>query len=166
MIVLNSSTLILLARAELLEPFLAALDDKVVIPRGVERECCEEKQSADALLIRRLIQEKKITVHALKERRLISKLLADFPLDQGEAEALTLVLSQKAKLFGTDDKRAVQAAKLMKVPFTTALAILVRMYEKGLLGKDQARAKLEALRRYGRYKKDTIEDAKSKLEVR
>jgi len=40
------------------------------------------------------------------------------------------------------------------------------MYEKGILKKQEARAKLEALRKYGRYKREIIEDAKSSLEVR
>lgn len=166
MIVFNSSTLILLAKAELLDTFLAALDDKVVIPQQVHTECCEEKQSADALLIQRVIQERKIFVQPLKDKRLYMKLLADFPLGKGEAEALALAVSQTARLFATDDKRAIQASKLLKVPFTTALAILARMYEKGLLEKQEARAKLEALRKHGRYKKEIIEDAKSRLEVR
>ena len=165
MIVFNSPTLILLARTELLEKFLDARNAEAVIPKEVERECCEEKQSADALLIRTLIQEKKISVRALKDRRLVSKVLADFPVGKGEAEALALALSQKARLFATDDRKAIQACKLMKIPFTTALAILVRMHKKGLLDKDQARAKLEALRQYGRYKKNIVEDAKSKLGV-
>ncbi|MEE9145562.1 MAG: hypothetical protein V3U06_12420 [Candidatus Binatia bacterium] len=166
MIVFNSSTLILLAKAELLDTFLAALNDKVVIPKQVETECCEEKQSVDALLIRKVIQEKKIFVQPLKNKRLYGKILADFPLGKGEAESLALAVSQKARLFATDDKRAIQASKLLKIPFTTAIDILVRMYEKGVLEKQEAREKLEALRKYGRYKKEIIKDAKSRLEVR
>ena len=110
MIVFNSSTLILLAKAELLDTFLAALNDKVVIPKQVETECCEEKQSVDALLIRKVIQEKKIFVQPLKNKRLYGKILTDFPLGKGEAESLALAVSQKARLFATDDKRAIQAS--------------------------------------------------------
>jgi hypothetical protein len=51
----------------------------------------------------------------------------------------------------------------MRMPFTTAADILVRMHEKGLVEKKEAQLKLEALRKYGRYKRDIIEDAK--LEV-
>ena len=161
-----SSTLILLARVELLETFLAALNEGVVIPKQVQKECCEEKQSVDALLIRRLIQEKKILVQPVKDKRLYGKILADFPLGKGEAEALALAVSQKARLFATDDKRAIEASRLLKITFTTAIGILVRMYEKGVLEKDEALAKLESLRKYGRYKKEIIEDAKSRLEAK
>ncbi len=166
MIVFNSSTLILLAKVELLDTFLAEIKDNVVIPKQVQTECCEEKQSVDALLIRQAIQEKKLFVQPLKDRRLYGKILVDFPLGKGEAEALALAASQKAWLFATDDKKAIQASKLLKVPFTTALDILVRMYGEGILEKQEARAKLEALRTFGRYKREIIEDAKSRLEVR
>jgi len=166
MIVFNSSTLILLAKVELLDTFLGAVDEKFVIPKEVERECCEEKRTPDALLIQAAIQEKRIAVQPLPARRLYAKILADFPLGRGEAEALALAVSRKARLFGTDDKKAIQAAKLLRIPFTTAVGILVRMSEKGLLTKKEAQLKLEALRKHGRYKKDIIEDAKAKLEVK
>ena len=166
MIVFNSSTLILLAKAELLETFLAEIKDNVVIPRQVQMECCEEKQLVDALLIRKAIQERKLFVQPLKDKRLYRRILADFPLGKGEAEALALAASRKARLFATDDKKAIQASKLLKIPFVTALDILVGMYDKGLLEKLEAHAKLEALRKYGRYKREIIEDAKSRLEIR
>ncbi len=160
MIVFNSSTLILLAKVELLDTFLAALDEQVVIPKEVERECCEEKGAAAALFIRRAIRERRIAVQPPKARRVSGKIRADFPLGKGEAEALALAFSQKARLFATDDKKAIQASKLLKIPFTTAVGILVRMHETGLLEKKEALLKLEALRRCGRYKKNIIEDAK------
>jgi len=166
MIVFNSSTLILLAKVELLDTFLGAGDEKVVIPKEVERECCEEKRTPDALLIQAAIREKRIAVQPLQARRLCAKILADFPLGKGEAEALALAVSRKARLFATDDKKAIQAAKLLRIPFTTAVGSLVRMSEKGLLAKKEAQLKLEALRKHGRYKKDIIEDAKAKLEVK
>ncbi len=126
----------------------------------------EEKHTPDALSIQRLIQAKKIAVQPLKARRLYGKILADFPLGKGEAEALALAFSRKARLFATDDKRAIQTCKLLKIPFTTAVDILVRMHEKGLLEKEEAQRKLEALRNYGRYQRDIIENAKSRLGVR
>lgn len=148
-----------------MDTFLATLGEKVTIPREVERECCEEKRTPDALLIQKAIADGKIAVQPMKVRKLYGKILADFPLGKGEAEALALALSRKARLFATDDKKAIQASRLLKIPFITAVGILVRMYEKGLLEKKEAQLKLEALRKYGRYKKEIIEDAKSRLEV-
>lgn len=166
MIVSNASTLILLAKVELLNTFLAALDEKVTIPKEVERECCEEQRVPDALLIRKAIADGNIAVRTIKATKLYGRLLADFPLGKGEAEALALALSRKARLFVTDDKKAIQASKLLKIPFATAVGILVRMYGEGLLERKEAQRKLESLAKYGRYRKDIIEDAKTRLEVR
>lgn len=165
MIVFDSSTLILLARTELGEEFLSAINQQAVIPKEVEKESCEEKGSPDAILIRRLIQERTIAVKTLKDRKLHEKVRADFTVGRGEAEAIALAFSEKARLLGTDDRKAVQACRLLKIPYTTAIGILVRMYEKGALNKEQARLKLEALEKYGWYKKGIIADAKSKIEV-
>ncbi len=165
MIVFDASTLILLARTEILEKFLdAALN--VCIPREVERECCEEKKSEDALLIQRLIKDNKITVRLVRQKRLCEKIRTDFNLGTGESEAMALALLQKASLVATDDKRAINACKVLKIPYATALGILIRMVEKGLVEKEEGELKLAALAKYGRYKRGMIDDAKSRLEAK
>ena|SRR3989304_8466415 len=165
MIIFDSSTLILLTRTDLLERFMSSLNDPIVIPKAVERESCEEKESVDALVIQRAIREKKIRVKALKASKLAQKICKDFSLGQGETEAIVLAYSEKARLLATDDRRAILACRLLKIPYTTAIDILVRMVQKGLLTKDEAQVKLDALERYGRYKRGILLDAKSKLGV-
>ena len=165
MIVLDASTLILLAKTALLEKFIDSFGGVVLIPAEVERECCVKK-SLDALLIEKAIQEGKITVKRPKESRLSEQIRADFILGKGEAEAIALALSTKARLVGIDDKRGINACKLLKLQFTTALDILLRMREKGLLEKQAAPLKLAALERYGRYGSAIVEDARRKLEGR
>jgi len=64
-----------------------------------------------------------------------------------------------------DDKNAINAAKLLGIPFTTAVGILVRSREKGLPDHAEALAKLTALAKYGRYKDSIVEDAKQKMEA-
>lgn len=166
MIVFNSSTLILLAKAGILDEFLVAVNQRVVIPREVERESCEEKDSMDSLIIRKAIQDRRISVRSLKDKRVYTKISEDFLLGLGEAQGIALALSAKAKLFATDDGRAIQTCKLLKIPFTTAIDILIRLYEEGIVSKDEAHLKLAALVRYGRYKRGIVEDAISKLEVK
>ncbi len=165
MLVLDASTLILLAKAELLGLFLKGVQLQVAIPAEVARECCGAKKTQDALLIQRAVDESGITVIPVKNRKLIAKLQADFSLGQGEAEAIALAVSEKARLIGIDDKNGINACKLLGVPFTTAIGILVRSSEKGLLDRSSALAALDALAKYGRYKNSIVEDARSKLEV-
>ncbi len=165
MIIFDASTLILLARTEMLEKFLdAALE--ICIPREVKKECCDQKKSQDALLIQRLIEDNKIVVRPVRQTRLCEKVRGDFSLGMGEAEAMALALLEKGSLVATDDKRAINACKVLRIPYATALGILIRMFERGLLGKEEAELKLEALARYGRYKRAMVDDAKSKLETK
>jgi len=164
MIVFDASTLILLAKAELLESFLMQSTLAAVVPREVAREACEEKSSFDALLIRRLIAEKTISVESLRDRTLFNKLRLDFALGGGEAEAIALAVARSAQLVATDDKRAIDACKLLRLPFTSAVAVLVGMCEKGAVDQQNALRKLEVLERAGRYKKSMIVAARSRLE--
>jgi len=166
MIVFDASTLILLAKAELLEKFLQGFPGQVMIPKEVERECCGATKSLDALLIRKAIDEKRIRVSELKNRKLRDRIEDDFPVGRGEAEAIALALSQPAGLIAIDDKHGINACKLLGIPFTTAINILLRMHEKGLIEMEEAWLHLEALARHGRYKADIVKDARAKLEGR
>jgi len=165
MVVFDASTLILLAKAELLELFLAGSKMKVAIPEEVEKECCRAKKTLDALIIEKAVVESKIKVVTVKNRALVAKLRADFSLGKGEAEAIVLALKKRA-LLGTDDKNGINASKLLGIAFTTAVGILIRSREKGLLERPEALAKLAILAKYGRYKDSIIEDARWRLEGR
>ena len=139
---------------------------KAVIPSEVAREVGEEKQSADALAVRRLIGGKRIVVEPLKERVLFDELRRELGLGTGEAEAIALAVAKGAQLVATDDKKAIDACKLVRIPFTTALAVLVRMYEKGIVGQQEAVLKLSVLEREGRYKKSMIAAVLARLEMK
>ena len=74
-------------------------------------------------------------------------------------------MKEKAQLLGIDDKNGINASKLLGIPFTTAVGILVRSREKGLLDRSDALAKLTTLAKYGRYKNSIVEDARRKMEL-
>ena len=90
----------------------------------------------------------------------------DFSLGKGEVEAIALALNEKVQLLGIDDKNGINACKLLGVAFTTAVGILIRSWEEGLLEGPDALGKLELLAKYGRYKNSIIEDARRKLEAK
>jgi predicted nucleic acid-binding protein len=116
-------------------------------------------------MIQKAIDEARIKVKVVKDKKLVTKLQADFSLGRGEAEAIALALKEKAQLVGIDDKNGINACKLLGLGFTTAFAILVRSHEKALIERDDALAKLAALARNGRYKDSIVDDARLKLEV-
>jgi predicted nucleic acid-binding protein len=165
MFIFDASTLILIAKIEILDPFLGDVGLDVAVPLEVEKECCSVKKSLDALMIRKALDESRIRVIAIKDKKLITKLGEDFGLGSGEAEAIALAVTAKARILGIDDKNGINACKLLGVAFTTAIGILVRMCEKRLLTKNEALAKLDGLARHGRYKKSILEDARRQLET-
>ena len=165
MFVLDASTLILFAKAEFLDLFLAGVKLRVAIPGEVARECCGAKKTLDALMIQKALDESRIKVIPIKNAKLVAKLETDFGLGRGEAEAIALALKERAQIIGIDDKNGINACKLLGIAFTTAIGILVRSREKGLLDRSAALAGLAALAKYGRYKNSIIEDARLKLEV-
>ena len=82
---------------------------------------------------------------------------------RGEAAALALAVKQHARLLGVDDKNGINVCKLLGIGFTTALGILLRSREKGLIDRGDVLSKLAALARYGRYKDTIVEEARLKL---
>jgi len=166
MIVFDASTLILITKAELLDLFLANVSVPIAIPGEVEKECCGSKKALDAVIIQKALDESRIKVVVVRNRRLLAKLQADFSLGKGEAEAIALALNEKAQLLGIDDKNGINACKLLGVAFTTAVGILIRSREKGLLGESEALEKLTSLAKHGRYKDSIIEDARLKMEAK
>jgi len=166
MVVLDASTLILIAKMEILDLFLDGIESKVAIPAEVVKECCGVKKSLDALLIQKALDESRVKVGAVKNRRLVTKLQGDFGLGRGEAEAIVLAVAEEAPVLGIDDKNGINACKLLGITFTTAIGVLVRMREKGHLTIGEALAKLATLGRHGRYKHSILEDARRKLETK
>jgi predicted nucleic acid-binding protein len=116
-------------------------------------------------MIQKGLDESRIRVITVKDRKLVQKLQGDFGLGRVEAEAIVLALAEKARVLGIDDKNGINACKLLGVVFTTAIGNLVRMREKRLLTFNEALLKLEALAKHGRYKQSNLEDARRKLET-
>ena len=164
MFIFDASTLILIAKMELLDLFLKEVGMEVAVPRAVAEECYGSKKTLDALMIQKAVDESRITVKGVRSRKLVMKLEEDFSMARGESEAIALALQEKALIVGIDDKRGIDACKLVGIPFTTAVAILVRTYQKGLIERSDALLRLAALAKHGRYKSSILEDAKRKLE--
>jgi predicted nucleic acid-binding protein len=164
MIVFDASTLILITKIELLGVFLEEIGMEVAIPKEIESERCGNKVMFDALMIQKALEESKIKVYGVRNKKLVAKLQLDFNMGKGEAEAITLALEKKALLVGIDDKNGINACKLLNLAFTTAIGILLRTHEKGLIDRNSAIAKFGALARHGRYKNSILEDARLRLE--
>jgi predicted nucleic acid-binding protein len=159
MVVLDASTLILLAKTDLL-PLLAE-KTRLLISEEVQREALAKPELYDARVIAGLLRTGRIQVH--KDPSGCKQLQTDFSLERGEASALLLAREKHLPL-GTDDGPTIKAAKLMGIPFLTAMHVLVELHEKGRLNKQTALAKLERLQQVGRYSVHILENAHKSIQ--
>ena len=140
MIVFDSSTLILLAKIHLFDLFISNYPGSVVIPEQVKLEVCAEDRE-EVPFILELIKDKKIIVQNVKSKKELEKLMADFNIDLGETEAISITLSDPKNTLATDDRNAIRACKILKINYITSLSILIQAVEKGLLDKEEAMIK-------------------------
>lgn len=159
MIIFDASTLILLAKIDVLDLFISDYSGQVFIPEKVREEVLM-KSSAETAQIAGLIGDGKIGVSRADGKKPLQKLMDDFNIDSGEAEAILLALHKTAAFVATDDRNAIRACKFLKLDFITAISILIRAVEKRLLSKNEAVLKLEKLESIGRYKKSIISNAR------
>ena len=160
MIVLDTSTLVLLAKADVL-PLLVE-NTPLVIPHEVESEALAKPSLYDAQVIARLVQAGAIRVTKKGSSIQRRRLERDFKLGIGEAAAVLLAMERRLPL-GTDDGLAIKAAKILNVPFLTALHVVMALYQQGRLDRRVASAKLDALQRWGRYALPILEVAREQL---
>ncbi len=160
MVILDASTLILLAKSDLLA--LLVEKTRIVIPPEVQREAVARKDLYDARMIEELLRRGNIQVANFSRPVQRKQIQVDFGLEAGEAAAL-LLAKEKDEPLGTDDGPAIKAAKIMGVPFFTAVHVLLELYEKRRINQQAALAKLERLQKVGRYSAQILEDARKRI---
>ncbi|MBI4595076.1 MAG: hypothetical protein HY730_01705 [Candidatus Tectomicrobia bacterium] len=157
--------MILLAKIDLLDKFVLNYGGQIIAPQKVIEEACG-KEREETPSITQLVKDKRTSVFKVQNPKLTRKLMEDFSIGQGESEALVVALQEKASLVATDDRNAMRACKMLKMKFTTAIAVVIRAFEKNLIKKDEALTKLLKLESVGRYSQKIIEDARKQIEGR
>lgn len=160
MIVLDASTLILLAKSDL----LPLLTDKtqIKIPPEVQQEALARREFYDARMIEEMLRTGKIQVSKSPRPDQRKQIQVDFGLEAGEAAALLLAKENNQSL-GTDDGPAIKAAKIMGIPFFTAIHVLLELYEKGRMDEKAALVKSDILQKVGRYSIQILEAARKRI---
>ena len=160
MIISNTSTLILLAKVQALSIFLDYIN-KLMIPKIVYKELVS-KDSFENLLIKKEIEKKKIIMLDINKKN-YSTALKEFKLDEGEAAAYALFIKTKGKAILTDDKELIKLCKIEGIPFICAMAIIIKLFNKKKLKRNEAFEKLVLLYGYGRYSEDIYNFFKDKV---
>ena len=154
-LVLDASTLILLAKTELLPILLG--EGKAVITPEVRDEATVREDLFDAKIVAQLVTQGKLDICSA-EGKIAHRLVLDFRLGLGEASSIALAKELKAVL-GTDDGVAIKACKILGIPFVTAIHFLIQIYERKELDCSLALVKLEKLQQFGRYNARILEEA-------
>lgn len=158
-LVLDASTAILLAKADLLRAVTSSVDCWVGRVAASEARA---KETDDAVAIARLLETGGIQQDAIKER--LDDLMRDFNLHAGEAEAV-LLAQRRSAVCGTDDGRAIRCCKVLGVNFTTAVGLLIALTEAGEVDHALASERLHKLAQVGRYHPRILEDAASRIKT-
>jgi len=157
----NTSTLVLLAKIRCLEEFIK-ISPIIEVPSQVKEEALFHKESDYAMLIKKLIDEKKVRVLSINNKE-IAEIIEQFHLDLGEAATYAMFDKKRHKAILTDDGELIKLCRLEKIPFICAIAIIIRLYEKQKLSKDDAFEKLKKLNEIGRYSKDLYDYFKEEI---
>lgn len=157
--VFDASTLLLLAKITLLRSFSEI--SHIIIPQKVKSEALIKKEKDDAQIIERLIGGGKIQV--VKDNVPSKKIVDDFRLGEGEAEALYIAVKEKM-IIATDDLRAIKASKVLDIRFITAIHCLLLLYKKKKIDRQLALEKLKSLEMYGRYNTEIIKNTRKIIE--
>ena len=155
MIIFDASTLILLAKIDLLQMVLNKYEG--VIPEIVKKEV-EYKEALDTKVIIQQIKEGRLIVNKDPDKNKMKKICKDFPLGRGEAAAL-IFANERESVLATDDGLAIKVCKIFNIKFITAIHFLIGTD----LDKIRAKAKLDLLKKYGRYSARIIKDAEKRI---
>lgn len=149
MIVSNASTLILLAKIGIMHKFIDEFGI-ITIPSEVQKEIIAG-DTFDSKILEKEIKDNHIIVKTIRSST--ENVLKEFKMHEGEAEAFVLYNECGAKAILTDDGELIKLCKLFEIPFINALAIITRMFEKGILTHIETCEYLQKLNAYGRYSK-------------
>src|SRR3989344_433789 len=108
MYVIDSSSLILLAKIGILDKVIDNIKEKMAIPEKVYDESARQKNTFDAKMIEERIKQKKLDQITVKNRKIYQKIKEDFNLGDGEGECIALCIENRGQLI-TDDKKALNA---------------------------------------------------------
>lgn len=162
MVVIDSSSLILLAKTGILDITINNIKEKLVIPEEVYAECTAKKGIFDAQII-----EKRVKEHAIIKKNVLNKALCDrtakdFNLGKGEAEAIVLCIELKSGVI-IDDRKAINACKILKIEFATVLGLTVQFYKKGIVTPAEAKSITKKIKKFGRYSSEIINQFEENL---
>ena len=155
-LVSDASSLILLTRSGIIEHLLRV--NALMIPSQVYNEGVEkgkEKGHEDAYLIEKYITGGDICVKN-PNNRIVKRIEDMFHIDAGERDTIALAVEHNLPVL-CDDRKGMNACKVLQLNYLTALNILSSLYSKKKISRKVALERLDKLKKYGWYKLELIE---------
>ncbi|MFZ2455083.1 MAG: hypothetical protein WAX07_01215 [Candidatus Altiarchaeia archaeon] len=164
MIVSDSSTLILLAKASVLEKVAGA--DELAIPECVYSESVvkgKDKARPDSLVIEKLVAEGKIKVKkAPPEEK--ERLKCSFGITCGENQTVALAVSEKCRLVLSDDKKCMTVCRTLGMPYMIALDCVLDLLCSSRITREKAIEAFETIAAAGWLGEEIIKSRRELLE--
>lgn len=167
LVISDSSSLILLAKSDLIKTVSKLFDIK--IPGEVYKESVTEgkkKQREDAFIIEREIQNHRIDIVKTEHKEKINEVIRSFNLGKGEQESIALYLQLGADLLLTDDKKAITTSRVLKIRWATVPNLLPLLIQLNEIKRDKALDSLAKLQKYGRYRLDYLLEIENNIRNR
>ncbi|MEI8364384.1 MAG: hypothetical protein WCF78_02920 [archaeon] len=161
LIVGDASSLILLAKANILDDLLELTD--IIVPTIVYDEIMKgkEKNKQDAYYIEQLINLNKIKIEDPQDIN-VSQIKFLYSLDAGELYAITLAKEKSIDLL-IDDRDGIIVCHKLNVRIHTALMILEELIIGKFISIDKARFALALLIENGRYTSEDIKNINERV---
>lgn len=162
MLIADACTIILLAKASVLEK--ASETYNLQITQEVHQEVMagKEKLFVDALLVERLINEHKIKVVKVIYG-IMKKIEQDFKMGLGEASTVAFALDAKEGIIATDNKQGRKAAMVYSLPLIGSIEIITDLYYRKRIDKAKALNSIQILQEKGWFNVSLIEKARGEI---
>ncbi len=156
-LVMDACTVILLAKSSVLEP--AAKTHDITLPGTVLNEVLAgiEKKLLDAMITRRLVESKILSISGNKNEKLRNRLMADFGMGSGEADSLALAMQGTFDSVATDNKQGRKAAMVNSIALVGSPEIIMALHKAGKISADKTRQALRVLKTDGWFNDVLIE---------
>ena len=149
MLVKDSMIIIHLAKITLLEKSCEYFRD-VVISELVYKETVEAggKEYPEAIIIKELIEKRKIKVKRINNKMLLNK-VNQFNIQRGEAESVAIYWQENADLLATDDDNVRKKKILLKLKTIGTPSIILKLYNEKMIDKQKFNESISKLREIG-----------------
>ena len=130
----------------------------LVVPPGVYDEILAGKAKgyADARLVEELVVARKLVIGQITDHQLLRR-GREFNIQRGELEALALYWQEGANYLATDDDSVRKKSVLLNVRLVGTPAILLRLYQEKVVGKEKFLQSLEELKKIGWFSRVVID---------